>query len=198
MFWRATDRVGRWNYRSSESDLKRLSYEEITKCKSRLVVGGRLQRTHECEERDGDVRVRLRLGGDVRSDAYAHRDDCARARAHATFFCTARVKHVRTRRRAFFSILGVSHGSRFAHLGTSETLFFLLPPPPPPPPAAACWMTFPQAAALGRNSEGSGSSRRSGWQAGSAGLRRPGGRAPPSGAIFRRGRDAPTSAPDHT
>ena len=31
MFWRATDRASRWNDRSSKSDLKRPSYEEITK-----------------------------------------------------------------------------------------------------------------------------------------------------------------------
>ena len=41
MFWRATDRVSRLNSRSSQSDWKRLSYEERTKCKSWSVVGGR-------------------------------------------------------------------------------------------------------------------------------------------------------------
>ena len=39
MFWKATDRVSLLNYRWSESDLKRLSYEEITKSKSLLSLG---------------------------------------------------------------------------------------------------------------------------------------------------------------
>ena len=39
MFWKATSRVSRWNSRSSESDLKRLSYEEMTKSKSLLSLG---------------------------------------------------------------------------------------------------------------------------------------------------------------
>ena len=39
MFWRATDRASLLNYRSSKSDLKRLCYEEITKCKSLLSLG---------------------------------------------------------------------------------------------------------------------------------------------------------------
>ena len=42
MFRKATDRASRWNTRSSESDLKRLSYESETKCKSILWLGAGL------------------------------------------------------------------------------------------------------------------------------------------------------------
>ena len=45
-FWKATDRMSLLNYRSSESDLKRLSCEERTKCKSRLAVGDRSAARH--------------------------------------------------------------------------------------------------------------------------------------------------------
>ena len=45
MFWSATDRASRWNYRSSESDWKRPSYEEITKCKSRTCTLGLVGRS---------------------------------------------------------------------------------------------------------------------------------------------------------
>ena len=39
MFWRATDRASRWNYRSSKSDRKRPSRDERTKSKSILWLG---------------------------------------------------------------------------------------------------------------------------------------------------------------
>ena len=40
VFWKATDRASLLNSRSSESDLKRLRYEERTKCKSRTCRWG--------------------------------------------------------------------------------------------------------------------------------------------------------------
>ena len=100
MFWKATDRVSLLNYRWSESDLKRLSYEEITKSKSLLSLG---------------------VGGRARARAAEHFRDHSRRRPAHALVVIAGLPGARDGRRAHSAAALLNHAHRQTHRDARRT-----------------------------------------------------------------------------